>query len=108
MTPDEHEPFPIDRLMERLAAETLPPDVDPERLEGAVRDAVGSHPDRSVIVGLLMLEASAFIVRMGDEIEVRLGFWDGPALVPRSAQPGEYITLGRIPVAQVLRRGDPS
>lgn len=102
MAPDDHEQLSVERLRLRLAAETLPREVDPDRFASALREMLDVHPDRSVIVGLLMLEARLFVVPKAGELEVRLGFPDTSAPAPPGAEGGEYITLGAIPLSEVL------
>jgi hypothetical protein len=77
--------------------------VDFERLQKLIRHAVGSHPDRDAIIDLMRQAMHLFIVPQGDQFELRIGYFDDPALNPPGAVAGQYQTLGWLAVADVMR-----
>jgi hypothetical protein len=84
--------------------EQLDTDVDLDRLREAIRLAVGSHPDRDNIVELMQAGAHFFIEPLGEDVELRVGFFADPALNPPGAPAGRSQPLGLLPVSHVRRR----
>jgi hypothetical protein len=84
--------------------EGLRSDVDLDRLHEAVRNAMGSHPDRETIIDMMNRGAHFFVKPTGDDLELSVGYFDNPALNPPDAPHGHTQPLGLIPLELVLRR----
>jgi len=79
-------------------------DVDLDRLQEVIRNAVGNHPDREIIIDMMNSGAHFFVKPMGDDLELSVGYFDNPALNPPDAPHGYTQALGPIPLELVLRR----
>jgi hypothetical protein len=104
----------VEELLIRFGEAKLPEgtEIDPDRLHETLRNAIGAHPDRDLIVKQLRTGSKlfpVFPVPHGDEFKLRLGrpgYDPTPTeLVPPCDEFYERtIELGRIPMAQVQRR----
>jgi hypothetical protein len=90
--------------LDRLRAAAGGAEVDVDRLHDVIINAIGSHPDREVIIELLAEGMHPFVKPTGDDFELSIGYFDHQSLNPPGAEAGKGVLLGMIPLGIVLQR----